>query len=128
MARDLRVLLRAAAMYNVWWGMTAILAPRRLSRVLGFDASGDGMGWRAAGVMVLAYAPAYVWAVHHPREARPILATALFGKTIGAVGWVLGVSTRRLRRRSVLLPLLNDVLWIPGLVGALHHVPAGGDA
>ena len=80
-----RLLLGAAA-YNLAWGITALAAPRRLAHFIGFGDAGDGMGWRAAGVVVLAYAPAYAWAATHERDARPIVATAIFGKAIGAGG------------------------------------------
>jgi hypothetical protein len=115
-----KIFLLGAALYNALWGMTAIAAPRQLARTLGFNDPGDGMGWRATGVVVLAYAPAYLWAIAHPREARPILATAIFGKAIGVTGWVVGVATGRFSRRTAALPLLNDAIWIPGLLVALR--------
>src|SRR5688500_3647883 len=108
-------LLVGAAGYNAIWGALAIAIPRRLAAALGFKPGGDFMGWRAAGVMVLAYAPAYLWAARHPAEARPILATALFGKSIGAIGWVAGWLLGRFPRRTALLTLLNDAIWLPGL-------------
>ncbi len=113
--------LAAAAAYNAVWGVSAILAPRYLARAIGFGDAGDGMGWRAAGVVILAYAPAYLWASSHPRQARPILATAVFGKSIGAFGWILGLVTGRFPRRTALLPLLNDVIWLPGLLRLLRQ-------
>jgi hypothetical protein len=85
----------AAAAYNAAWGLAAIVVPGKLARAFGFADEGAATGWRATGVMVLAYAPAYAWAAAHPREARPILATAAFGKSIGAVGWVAGLMTGR---------------------------------
>jgi hypothetical protein len=116
MNHDSRSFLTAAGLYNAAWGVAAIVAPRRLARFVGFDDPGDGMGWRAAGVVVLAYAPAYLWAASHLGEARPILATAIFGKSIGALGWFAGVASGRFRRRTVVLPLLNDLMWLPGLL------------
>jgi hypothetical protein len=124
-----KIFLLAAALYNASWGLTAIAAPRQLARTFGFNDRGDGMGWRAAGVVVLAYAPAYLWAISHPCEARPILATAIFGKAIGVTGWVVGVATGRFSRRSAVLPLANDAIWIPGLLFALRRPqPAVGRA
>jgi small multidrug resistance pump len=120
-----RRFLVAAGAYNAAWGIAAIGAPARISRAVGFPASGDGMGWRAAGVVVLAYAPAYLWAAARPREARPILATALFGKSIGAVGWFAGLASGRFSRRTVVLPLLNDLIWLPGLVRLLRRAESG---
>ena len=107
--------LKCAAIYNAVWGVVAIVTPKRLGRWLGFPATGDGMGWRAAGVVVLAFSPAYLWASAHLPEARPILATAMFGKTIGAVGWIAGLATGRFPLRTAPLPLLNDLVWLPGL-------------
>jgi hypothetical protein len=120
-----RWFLVAAGAYNASWGLAAIVAPARIARTVGFPASGDGMGWRAAGVVVLAFAPAYLWAAAHPREAKPIVATALFGKAIGAAGWFAGLASGRFSRRSVVLPLLNDLIWLPGLVQALRRAESG---
>jgi len=129
MAPDRSAFLVAAAAYNVSWGLAAIAAPQRLARTLGFIDSGDGMGWRAAGVVVLAYAPAYLWASNYPNEARPILATALLGKVIGVAGWVVGVVTRRFGWRTGLLPVMNDAIWLPGLINVMRaRQPAGGHA
>ena len=115
-----RDLLRAAAVYDAVWGAAAVVAPNRLARVLGFSPAGDGMGWRAAGVVLLAYAPAYLWAADHSREARPILATAAIGKAIGGFGWILGALTGRFPIRTLVLPAFNDFVWLPGLVRLLR--------
>jgi hypothetical protein len=114
-----RRLLEAAATYNAAWGAIAVVAPNALARLLGFSSDGDGMGWRAAGVVLLAYAPAYLWAADHPREARPVLATAVFGKAIGGTGWVLGALTGRFPIRTLILPVFNDFVWLPGLIRLL---------
>ena len=114
-------LLLAAAAYNAIWGVVAIGAPRRLARVLGFDGRGETIGWRATGVMVLAYAPAYVWAANHPKGGRPIVATALFGKTIGALGWLGGWLTGRFATRTALLTLFNDAIWLPAFAVMLRR-------
>ena len=47
------------------------------------------------------------------------MTTAVLGKSIGALGWIAGFLTGRFRRRTLLLPLLNDVLLLPGLVRLL---------
>jgi hypothetical protein len=114
-ARPRATLLVAAAAYNAIWGVVAVVAPRTLARLLGFDGRGETIGWRATGVMVLAYAPAYIWAARHPEAARPIIATALFGKSLGAAGWLAGWLTGRFRTRTAVLTLLNDAIWLPSL-------------
>ena len=113
-------LLKLAAAYNFTWGTAAIIAPRHLARVLGLYDAGDGMGWRAAGVVVLAYAPAYFWAADHRREAKPMIATATFGKLLGVVGWIVGFVSGRFGPRTILLPVFNDLVWLPGLLKLLR--------
>ena len=119
--RNRALVLTAAAAYNAVWGAIAVLAPRRLARFLGFDGHGETIGWRATGVMVLAYAPAYVWAARHPEAARPIVATAFFGKSLGAAGWLAGWLIGRFRTRTAVLTLLNDAIWLPGLAAILRR-------
>ena len=113
--------LLAAAAYNAVWGAVAIVAPRRLARMSGFDGAGQTIGWQATGVMVLAYAPAYLWAARHPGAVRPIVATALFGKSLGAAGWLAGWLTGRFKTRTAVLTLLNDAIWLPGLAWILRE-------
>src|SRR5438552_9958566 len=48
-AADRRPLLCAAALYNLSWGLTAVVAPQRLAQALGFDATGDGHGLARGG-------------------------------------------------------------------------------
>ena len=114
------IVLIAAAVYNAVWGAAAVVMSRSLARFLGFDGQGETIGWRATGVMVLAYAPAYVWAARHPGSARPIVATAVFGKSLGAAGWLAGWVTGRFRTRTAFLTLLNDAVWLPGLTAILR--------
>jgi hypothetical protein len=119
-ARPTRRLLLAAAAYNAIWGTLAIVAPSRLARVLGFDGRGETIAWRATGVMVLAYAPAYVWAARHHDAERPIVATALLGKSLGAGGWLAGWLTGRFPTRTAVLTLFNDAIWLPGFASLVR--------
>ena len=112
--------LIAAAAYNAVWGILAVMVPGRLARSMGFDGRGETIGWRATGVMVLAYAPAYVWAARQPEAARPIIATALFGKSLGAAGWLAGWLTGRFRTRTAVLTLLNDAIWLPAFASMVR--------
>jgi hypothetical protein len=108
--------LRAAAVYNVVWGALAMIAPHRLTRMLGLrdgcDPS-DATGWRAAGVTVAAYAPAYWWAAANPAQARPLVRTALLGKALGLGSCLVGIVAGRIPRAAAIVVMFNDALWLP---------------
>lgn len=108
--------LRAAAVYNAIWGALAMIAPHRLTRVLGLGTVSDATGWRAAGVLVAAFAPAYWWAAANPERARPLLGTALLGKALGLGSCLAGIAAGVLPRAALLVVLLNDAVWLPAFV------------
>jgi hypothetical protein len=111
--------LRAAAVYNAVWGGLAMMAPHRLTRMLGLgDGSGasDATGWRAAGVTVAAFAPAYWWAAANPHKARSLVATALLGRSLGLGSCLVGIAAGRIPRAAAVVVLFNDALWLPALV------------
>jgi hypothetical protein len=105
--------LRAAAVYNGAWGTLAMIAPDRLTRMLGLNAGSDATGWRAAGVTVAAFAPAYWWAAGNPARARPILRTALLGKALGVGACLAGVAVGKVPRGAMVVALFNDAVWLP---------------
>jgi len=108
--------LRAAAVYNVVWGGLAMIAPDRLTRMLGLGDASDATGWRAAGVTVAAFAPAYWWAASNPARARPLVRTALLGKALGLGSCLAGIAAGRIPRAAVVVVLFNDALWLPAFV------------
>jgi hypothetical protein len=105
--------LRAAAIYNVIWGGLAMIAPHRLTRLLGLGETLDPTGWRAAGVTVAAFAPAYWWAASNPVRARPLVGTAVLGKAVGLASCLAGIATGRVPRAALLMVLFNDAVWLP---------------
>jgi hypothetical protein len=48
------------------------------------------------------------------------VAVAAFGKSIGAVGWLIGLATGMFRPATFVLPLLNDLVWLPGFFKLLR--------
>jgi hypothetical protein len=107
--------LRAAAVYNAAWGALAMIAPELLTRMLGLKAGSDATGWRAAGVTVAAFAPAYWWAAANPARARPLLRTALLGKALGVGACLAGIAAGRIPRAAMVVVLFNDAIWLPTL-------------
>lgn len=111
--------LRAAAIYNVTWGIISILFPKRLFRILGTPPPRPTATWQAVGVLVAAYAPAYWWASKDPIGRAPVVAAALLGKTLGPIGFIWALASGKLPRRFGLTIVTNDLIWWPAFAGIL---------
>src|SRR3954467_14754759 len=70
-------------------------------------------GWRAAGVVVLAYAPGYWWAARDPAGRAHFVAVGLLGKTLGPVAFAAGALVGSASPWLGLVVLTNDVVWWP---------------
>jgi hypothetical protein len=99
-ADRVRPWLRAASLYNLVWGAGALLAP-------------VGLGWKATGIVLLAYAAGYRWAARDPLRDVHLVAVALLGKTLGPIAFLLGLAAGAVAPPYGLLILANDVVWWP---------------
>ena len=117
----------AAAAYNTTWGSLVVFAPERVAAVLGVELA-DAPLLQAIGMLVLVYAPAYVWAARHPSRHVHLVAVALLGKVLGPVGFVASVATGALPLSFGLTILTNDVVWWPAFAAYLRAAArhAGG--
>jgi hypothetical protein len=95
-----RAWLFAAAIYNACWGGAVALAA-------------GSAAWKAVGMLVLVYAPAYWWAARDPERHAHLVAIGLLGKTLGVLGFAWAAATGRLPLVFGLVTLTNDLLWIP---------------
>lgn len=120
----IRPWLLLAAIYNATWGSAMVIAPKRILAALGVNAQST-TPWRAIGLMVLAYAPAYAWAARRLELARLVVTIAVLGKVGGIVGFLGARQTGNLPTRFGLTILTNDAIWLIPFVGFLL-VPHGG--
>jgi hypothetical protein len=90
----------AAALYNLCCGTVFVL----------FGAS---VAWKAVGMFVLVYAPAYWWASRDPERHTHLVAIGLLGKLFGTLGFVWAAATGRLPLVFGVVVLANDLVWLP---------------
>jgi hypothetical protein len=112
--------LKAAAAYNVAWGVANVAWPRRVLRALGVSTSEPPVAWQTVGMMVAAYAPAYWWASRDPRLRAHLTAVGLTGKLLGPLGFAWAVKTRRLPPRFGLTIVTNDLVWWPAFAAIVR--------
>ena len=109
----------AAAVYNLVWGTTFVLAPGPVVRTLG-AAHPDLTAWRVVGMLVLVYAPAYWWAARNPSQHAHLIAIATLGKILGPLGFAWAAASGALPFRFGLTIVTNDLIWLPAFVAYLR--------
>ena len=109
----------AAAVYNLVWGTTFVLAPGPAVRTLGV-AQPDLIAWRVVGMLVLVYAPAYWCAARSPSQHAHLIAIATLGKILGPLGFAWAAASGALPFRFGLTIVTNDLIWLPAFVAYLR--------
>jgi small multidrug resistance pump len=103
----------AAAVYNLVWGIVAILFPDAFFRLIRMPRPNYPAIWQVVGMMVMVYAPAYWWVGRAPTRHRHLIIIGLLGKVLGPVGFFWSAGTGKLPMAFGLTILTNDLIWWP---------------
>lgn len=109
----------AAAAYNLAWGLVVIVWPVSFFRLIGMPLANEIASWQALGMMVLVYAPAYLWVARDPMRHRHLVVIALLGKLLGPLGFLWALHGHTLPLLFGLTILTNDCLWWPAFTAFL---------
>ena len=113
MQKTLVTAFRAAAVYNIVWGVVVILRPDFLFSILDIAQPNYPFLMRGIGLFVAIYGYGY-WAVSRDLARYPQLVVIGFlGKTLGPIGWLFTVLQGELPPRTLLVNVFNDILWLP---------------
>lgn len=109
--------LKAAAIYNVLWGASVVLAPGLLFELLAVpehqrpNATGTAI-WQCVGMIVGVYGVGYWAASSDPARHWPIVLVGLLGKVLGPIGFVDAALVRQAFPVSFGWTILtNDLIW-----------------
>lgn len=103
----------AAALYNLLWGIVAILFPIHFFRLIGMPEPNYPALWQVVGMFVMVYAPAYWWVGRFPTRHRHLIVIGLVGKMFGPIGFAWSAATGELPVAFGLTILTNDLIWWP---------------
>ena len=103
----------AAALYNLLWGVVAILFPAFFFSLIGMPEPNYPAFWQVVGMFVMVYAPAYWWAGRFPTRHRHLILIGLAGKVFGPIGFAWSAATGQLPVAFGLTSLTNDLIWWP---------------
>jgi hypothetical protein len=104
--------LRIAALYNLVWGATAIIAPLWMLERLGMNPLPNYPEfWQCIGMIVGVYGVGYWIAASDPVRFWPLVLVGLLGKILGPIGFLQAILAGRLPLSLGWTILTNDLVW-----------------
>lgn len=105
------VVLIAAGVYNMIWGLVVILLPNLLFDVTGMAPPAYPQIWQCVGMIVGVYGLGYLIAATNPIRHWPIVLVGFLGKIFGPAGFAFGLATGELPLGFGATILTNDLIW-----------------
>jgi hypothetical protein len=103
--------LWAAGLYNVAWGLLAILFPVQLFELAGMAPPNYPALAQCIGMIVGVYGVGYAIAASDPYRHWPIVLVGLLGKVFGPIGFVWSASRGEFPWLAGVTILTNDLIW-----------------
>lgn len=106
-----RATLRLAAIYNVLFGLWAILFPLAIFQWLEVEVPNYPSLWQCIGMIVGVYGIGYWIAARDPVRHWPIVLVGFLGKVFGPIGFVFTALRAELPWSWGFVLLTNDLIW-----------------
>ena len=103
----------AAALYNLVWGVSAVLAPYSIFHLLRIQPFQPIEAFQCIGMMVGVYAYGYYLLARAPERYSGLIWIGLAGKTFGPIGFVFAALQGALPWGFGVTILFNDLIWWP---------------
>ena len=104
------LILRAAGIYNLAFGLLLAFYPHSAFHWLSMPETPDIM-IQAVGMMVGVYGLAYWIAGSDPVKYWPLVAVGAVGKTLGPIGFAVGLAKGVFLWKSAPMFVFNDLIW-----------------
>jgi hypothetical protein len=103
--------LKAAALYNLVWGLVIIAFPFGLFDIAGLPRPNYPEIWQCVGMIVGVYGVGYWIASFDPARHWPVVLVGLLGKVFGPLGFIPALLSGVFNWKFGLTILTNDLLW-----------------
>ncbi len=107
----MRSVLIAAGIYNIVFGMWAVLWPALWFRWSGMEPPTYPVIWQGVGMIVGVYGLGYLIASGNPIRHWPIVFIGFLGKILGPAGFAWALGQGALPLSCLWIIVLNDLLW-----------------
>lgn len=109
--RWMRLVLLAAALYNIAWAIWTVFWPSSMFSIAGMEPPRYPFLWQGLGMMVGVFGLGYVIAATNPFRHWLIVLLGLLGKFLGPVGLLLTVGNTGPTTAFALTLIVSDVIW-----------------
>jgi hypothetical protein len=106
-----RIILRAAAVYNVLWGGWVVLFPAHFFVLTGMEIPNQLLIWQGMGMVIGVYGIGYWWASYDAVRHWPLVAVGLLGKVFGPIGFVWNYAQGLVPFSFFFTLVTNDFIW-----------------
>lgn len=117
----MRLVLKAAGVYNLVWGAFILIFPNALFQLAGLEPLRYPMVWQSVGMIVGVYGLGYWWAARDPYIHWPVIMVGFLGKLFGPFGMVFYILRGDLPWVAGLVNVTNDLIWLAPFASILWH-------
>lgn len=116
------MVLRLAGIYNLLFGLWAVLFPLSIFQWLQVELPNYPSLWQCIGMIVGVYGIGYWISATDPARYWPLILVGLLGKVFGPIGFVMTASRGELPWSWGLILLTNDLIWWVPFASILYLV------
>ncbi len=106
-----KIILRAAAIYNIIWGAWVVLFPQQFFKLVGMEPLNHNLVWQGMGMVIGVYGIGYWLASYNPIKHWPIVFVGFLGKIFGPVGFFYNYLTDKVPFEFIYTLITNDFIW-----------------
>lgn len=110
-ANWMKFILIAAGIYNLVWGLIAIIEPGLYFNFSKMPLPNYPELWQCIGMIVGVYGIGYIIASFDPYKHWPIILVGLLGKILGPVGFINAYIKGTFTLNAGLINITNDIVW-----------------
>jgi len=114
-------MLIAAGIYNLAFGLFAILFPVAMFKMIEMEPPKYLELWQCIGMIVGVYGVGYIIAAFAPARHWPIVLVGFLGKIFGPIGMAWAVYQGTLPLSFGLANVTNDLIWLIPFALVLAH-------
>ncbi len=103
--------LKAAAIYNIIWGLWVVLFPLHFFELTGMAKPTYPVIWQGMGMVIGLYGLGYWWASYDAIRHWPIIAVGLLGKIFGPIGFFINYFMGLVPAAFGFTLITNDLIW-----------------
>lgn len=109
--RQMSLVLKTAAIYNLLWGAWVVLFPLHFFELVGMAEPTHPMIWQGMGMVIGVYGLGYWWASQDPLTHWPIVVVGFLGKIFGPIGFVFNYAQGLVPFEFSFMLITNDFIW-----------------